>query len=180
MRPLFLLLCAALAACGSKAPAAATQAADCQGVPALTGRVVDRADLLSPQTEQRLTVELARLEARTRDQIVVVTLPSLGDRPIEAVALSLGRCWGVGQKDLDNGVLLVIAKADRKLRIEVGSGLENLLKDEIAGQIIRETIAPEFKKGRFDEGVEAGVKRIEGLLLADTRRPQRLPRPGEI
>jgi uncharacterized protein len=173
----FLLsLWATLAACSGAAPAAAK--AECRGLPALTGRVVDKADMLKPATEQALDSELAGLERLTKDQLVVVTLPSLGGRPIADVGLSLGRCWGIGQKGLDNGVLLVIAKADRKLRIEVGTGLENLLKDETAGAILREAIEPEFKRGRSDEGVEAGVKRIEAVLLSDTRRPQRLPPPA--
>jgi len=178
LRGLAFLLAAwgTLAACGSAAPAAARP--ECRGLPALTGRVVDTADMLKPATERALTSELARLEGRTTDQLVVVTLPSLQGRPIADVGVKLGRCWGIGQKRLDNGVLLVVAKADRKLRIEVGYGLENLLKDEMAGAILREAVEPEFRRGRFDEGVEAGVKRIEAVLLGDPRRPQRLPPPA--
>jgi uncharacterized protein len=170
------LIVAALGGCGSAAPAAGRP--ECARVPALSGRVVDRANLLTPATEARLTAELAGLERRTSDQLVVVTLPSLDKRPIEEVGLDLGRCWGVGQKTLDNGVLLIVARADRKVRIEVGTGLENLLKDEMAGQIIRDTLVPAFRENRFDEGVEAGVGRIEAVLLSDTRRPQRLSPPA--
>jgi uncharacterized protein len=177
VRPaLAFLIAAALAGCGGPAPA--TVRADCTHVAARSGRVVDKANLLTPATEARLTRELAGLEGRTRDQLVVVTLPSLDRRPIEEVGLDLGRCWGVGQKGLDNGVLLIVARADRKVRIEVGTGLENLLKDEVAGQIIRDTLVPAFRQNRFDEGVQAGVGRIEAVLLSDTRRPQRLPPPA--
>jgi uncharacterized protein len=177
VRPaLVFLIAAALAGCGGPAPAAVRP--ECAHVPALTGRVVDRANLLTPANEAKLTGELAGLERRTSDQLVVVTLPSLDGRPIEEVGLDLGRCWGVGQKGLDNGVLLIVARADRKVRIEVGTGLENLLKDEVAGQIIRENLVPAFRENRFDDGVEAGVGRIEAVLLSDTRRPQRLPPPA--
>jgi uncharacterized protein len=170
------LIAAALAGGGGTAPAAVRP--ECVHVPALTGRVVDKANLLMPATEARITAELAGLERRTSDQLVVVTLPSLDGRPIEEVGLNLGRCWGVGQKGLDNGVLLIVARTDRKVRIEVGTGLENLLKDDVAGQVIRETLVPAFREGRFDDGVEAGVARIEAVLLSDTRRPQRLPPPA--
>jgi uncharacterized protein len=177
VRPAFAsLIVAALAACGGPAPASVR--ADCTHIPARSGRVVDTANLLSPATEARVTGELAGLEKRTSDQLVVVTLPSLDNRPIEEVGLNLGRCWGVGQKGVDNGVLLIVARGDRKVRIEVGTGLENLLKDEVAGQIIRGTLVPAFRENRFDEGVEAGVSRIEAVLLSDTRRPQRLPPPA--
>jgi uncharacterized protein len=173
----FLLLSgASLAGCADAAPAAAVRK-ECRGLPALTGRVVDKADMLSPGAEARLGAELAALESKTRDQLVVVTLPDLGGAPIEDVGLHLGRCWGVGQKGLDNGVMLLVARGDRKVRIEVGEGLENLLKDEVAGEIIRDPLVPAFRTGEFERGIEAGVKRIEAVLLSDTRRPQRLPPP---
>ena len=175
MRPALLLpLALGAAGCGAAAPTAAKPPVACDALPALTGRVVDKADLLSPAAEVRLTGELSALEGKTRDQLVVVTLPDLGGRSIEEVGLSLGRCWRIGQKGLDNGVLLVVARGDRKVRIEVGDGLEGLLKDEVAGKIISDPLLPAFKKGEFEGGIEAGVQRIEGVLLSDTRRPQRL------
>jgi uncharacterized protein len=173
---LLLSLALAMAGCGGPAPAAVR--AECAGVPALTGRVVDDADMLSAKAETRLNAELAGLEARTHDQLVVVTLPSLGGKPIEDVGLKLGRCWGVGQRGLDNGVLLIVARAERKIRIEVGYGLEKLLKDELAGEIIRDPIAPAFRKGEYERGIEAGVERIEAVLLSDLHRPQGIPRSG--
>lgn len=163
---------------GWSGPAPAAVASGCEGLPRLTGRVVDEAGLISPAAEARLAAQLAALESRTRDQLVVVTLPSLGGKRIEDVGLKLGRCWRVGQRGLDNGVLLIVARADRKVRIEVGYGLENLLKDEVAGEIIRGPIVPAFRKGEFERGIEAGVQRIEAVLLSDLHRPQGKPGSG--
>ena len=177
MRPLLALpIAASLFGCGGPAPAAGW--VDCARVPARSGRVVDQAGVLSPAAEARLSGELAALERRTGDQVVVVTLPDLRGRPILETGVTLGRCWGVGKKGLDNGVLLIVARAERKIRIEVGTGLDNLLKDEVAGEIIRTTLTPAFAEGRFDEGTEAGIARIESVLLSDKRRPQRLPPPA--
>ena len=170
------LLCAGLTACGAKAPA--VPGADCTGVPRLSGRVVDEAKLLPAGARAKLTGELQRLEAATSDQLVVVTLPSLGGRPIEDVGLATGRCWGIGRKGLDNGVLLVVAPSERKVRIEVGTGLEGLLTDPRAQAIVDEALVPAFKAGRFESGIEAGVARIEAVLTSDKRRPQRLPPPA--
>lgn len=168
--------CVALAACGAKAPA--TAAADCSGVPPLTGRVVDKAELISPAAEATLTDELAKLEARTSDQVVVVTLPSLGGRTVEETGLALGRCWGIGRKRLDNGVVVLVAQADKRLRIEVGRGLEGLLTDPRARTIIDDDMVPRFKAAQFEAGIEAGVASIDRLLRSDTRRPQPLSPPS--
>jgi uncharacterized protein len=176
MRPLLLLLCAAIA-CGA-APAAA-RPADCRGVPALTGRVVDRAHLLTPAAEARLTWELAALERRTSDQIVVATVQSLGGRTVEAEGLRLGNCWGIGRKALDNGVVMLLAARERKIRIEVGRGLEGLLTDSRAKAVINGSIVPRLANGNFDDAVEAGVAEIDHLLSADPRRPQRRPNGKE-
>jgi len=137
----------------------------------LTGRVVDRADMLDPAAEQLLASKSEALEKVTGDQLVIVTLPSLEGQTIEAVGLSLGRRWGVGQKDLDNGVLLLVAPNERKVRIEVGYGLEALLTDERAGAIIREQL-PFFKEGRSADAIVLGVDRIDALLRSNAKRPQ--------
>lgn len=170
------LLCAGLAACGTRAPAAAN--ADCTGLPALTGRVLDKAHLLTPPAEAKLGAELAALEARTKDQLLVVTVQSLDNRAIEDVGLRMGRCWGIGQKGIDNGVILLVAPREHKVRIEVGTGLEALLTNPRAQAIVDETLVPAFRAGRFETGIAAGVARIEGVLTSDTRRPQRLPPPA--
>lgn len=127
--------------------------------------------MLDPATEQALTLKSEALEKTTSDQLVVVTLPSLDGQTIETVGLTLGRRWGVGQKDLDNGVLLLVAPNERRVRIEVGYGLEALLTDERAGAIIREQVEL-FRKGRSAEAIVLGVDRIDALLRSNAERPQ--------
>jgi uncharacterized protein len=145
-------------------------------LPALTGRVVDNADLLPPAEEARLSARLAALEKSTSDQLVVVTVPSLNGETIQAFGLRAGRGWGIGQEDLNNGVLLIVAPTERRVRIEVGTGLEKLLTDEKAWFIIRDQILPRFKEGDYEQGIGAGVDRLTQLLEQDKRRPQPWPR----
>lgn len=165
------LLALATPACGEQKQAQASLAQ--VGLPALTGRVVDNASLLRPETEATLTAKFAALEASTTDQFVVATVPSLGRRSIGAFGLALGRGWGVGQKDLDIGVLLIVAPAERTVRIEVGYGLERVLSDDRAASIIREDIIPRFKEGRMEEGVVAGAEAIVAVLQASPARALR-------
>lgn len=143
-----------------------------KGLPALTGRVVDGADVLNAQAEAALSARLAALEKTTTDQVVVVTVPSLEGESIEALGLRLGQGWGIGRKELDNGVLLIVAPTERRARIEVGYGLEGLLTDEKAQRIMDEQLVPRFAKGRFEQGLEAGVSAIDAMLRSDPRRPQ--------
>ncbi len=126
----------------------------------MTGRVVDTAGLLSSTATKKLTRLLTRHEEQTTNQIVVVTLPDLQGRTIEEYGYQLGRHWGIGQKERDNGVLLLVAKKERKLRIEVGYGLEGALTDAMASNIIQTVIRPQFKKGDFNRGVYEGVTAI--------------------
>lgn len=179
MRPglTFLALALGLAACGARAPAAA--GADCSFVPKLTGRVVDEAKLISPPVQAKLNEELRQLQAATSDQMVVATVPSLGGRSIEETGLAFGRCWGIGQKKLDNGVVVLVAPAEHKVRIEVGYGLEGLLTDPRAAQIIERDMVPRFKAQQLEGAIEAGVASIDTLLRSDRRRPQRLPPPAK-
>jgi uncharacterized protein len=146
--------------------------AHARGLPALTGRVVDGADVLNAQAEAALTTRLAALENATTDQVVVVTVPSLEGESIEALGLRLGKGWGIGQKELDNGVLLILAPTERRARIEVGYGLEGLLTDEKAQRIMDEQLVPLFAKGHLEQGLEAGVSAIEAMLRSDRKRPQ--------
>src|SRR3954470_20277844 len=152
---LFLLLIAGLAA-----PAAA------QNFPKLTGRVVDGADLLAPADEAALDQKLARLEQTTSRQLVVATVPDLQGYPIEDYGYKLGRSWGIGQKGVNNGLILLVAKNDRKIRIEVGYGLEPVITDALSGQIIAETMTPAFKKGDYAGGIEGGVDALAAQLQA--------------
>ncbi len=142
---------------------AARPAAAEPALPALSGRVVDAADILSAATEADLTAKLARHEQATSNQVVVVTLPSLHDDTIEEVGLALGNRWGIGQADRDNGVLLIVAPRQRRMRIEVGAGLTDDLSNTEAAAIIAHAIRPHFKAGDFDAGVGAGV---DGILAA--------------
>jgi uncharacterized protein len=132
--------------------------------PVLSGRVVDNAGLLSPAAEQALTEQLAAHEQATTNQIVVVTLPNLQGYTIEDFGYQLGRHWGIGQKGKDNGVLLLVAKAERKVRIEVGYGLEGELTDALSANIIHSVILPYFKKGDFEGGIAQGVVAITQAL----------------
>ncbi len=145
--------------------------------PALTGRVVDNANLLTSQQESRLTAQLAGHEEATSNQVVVVTLPSLQGTAIEDFGYQLGRHWGIGQAGRDNGVLLIVAPNERKVRIEVGYGLEGDLPDAIARAIIDNDILPAFRRNDYAGGIEAGVSTIilaiEGAYEPMERRSEK-------
>ena len=127
-------------------------------VPDLEGRVNDYASLLSPSTVSQLESMLEELEESDSTQIVVLTIPSLEGETIEDFSLEVAETWQIGHEGSDNGALLVISSGDRKLRIEVGYGLEGRLTDMVCGRIIRHVIVPRFKEGRFDPGVLEGVQ----------------------
>ncbi|EEF15007.1 hypothetical protein CAMRE0001_1537 [Campylobacter rectus RM3267] len=135
--------------------------------PALTGRLVDQAGILSPAVKAELETALAAHENNTTNQVVVVTLESLNGANIEEYSLELGRRWGIGQKGKDNGVLLVVAPNDKQIRIEVGYGLEGILTDALSSNIINYYIIPEFKKGDIQNGIKIGTQKIIALLEGD-------------
>ena len=135
--------------------------------PALTGRVVDQAGILSPAVKAELETALAAHENNTTNQVVVVTLESLNGANIEEYSLELGRRWGIGQKGKDNGALLVVAPNDKQIRIEVGYGLEGILTDALSSNIINYYIIPEFKKGDIQNGIKIGTQKIIALLEGD-------------
>ncbi len=139
--------------------------------PPLTGRVVDGADLLGSLAKRQLTEQLAAHEAATTNQVVVVTLASLQGRTIEEFGYRLGRHWGIGQKGRDNGVLLIVAPAERKVRIEVGYGLEGSLTDAAASAIIQQEILPRFREDNYEAGIDNGVTAILGTI-AGTYQPR--------
>lgn len=128
--------------------------------PVLTGRVVDQANLLDEPVEARLISTLESHEAQTSNQIVVVTLPSLNGQDIFDYANRLGRHWQIGTSENDNGVLLLVAPNERKVRIEVGYGLEGALTDYLASFIIQREIIPEFKSNDYPKGIQQGVAAI--------------------
>lgn len=129
-------------------------------LPRLTGRVVDNAHVLKPGTIAKITAALAEHEKATSNQVVVVTVPSLDGLSIEDYGLALGRGWHIGQKDKNNGAILIVAPNERKMRIEVGYGLEGTLTDAVSHTIIAKVITPLFRKGNLDGGVAAGVDAI--------------------
>jgi uncharacterized protein len=135
--------------------------------PALTGRVVDQAGIIPADVEARLDAELAALEAKSSDQLVVATVPSLQGTDIADFGYQLGRAWGIGQKTLDNGALLIVAPNERKVRIEVGYGLEPILTDALTSVVIQRAILPRFKAGDMAGGIEAGVKALVSALTDD-------------
>ncbi|AXK56080.1 TPM domain-containing protein [Pseudomonas protegens] len=135
--------------------------------PALTGRVVDDAQMIEPSVRAQLTRQLQAHEQATSEQLVVVTLPDLQGASIEDYGYQLGRHWGIGQKDKNNGALLIVARDERKLRIEVGYGLEERLTDAQASVIINQVITPAFKTGQFSKGISDGVSAML-LVLGGT------------
>lgn len=128
--------------------------------PPLTGRVVDNANILSPEAETRLTAELAQLEAATGHQMVVATVPDLQGYEIEDFGYQLGRAWGVGRKDQDDGVVFLVAPNQRKVRIEVGYGLEPVLTDALSNVILQQKVLPAFREGQMEAGVVAGTEAV--------------------
>lgn len=132
--------------------------------PNLTGRVVDNAHVLSSDTIQQLDTMLADYERGTTNQIVVVTLPTLQGYDIEDYGYQLGRHWKIGQKDKNNGVLLIVAPKDKKVRIEVGYGLEPVLTDAMSSTIIQAIILPQFRAGNLEDGIVKGTQAIVDVL----------------
>jgi len=152
-----LLFCALLV---QLLPFAVAEALD---VPPLGGRVNDGAGMISPQAEAALEAKLADLEKNESTQIVILTVPSLQGDPIEDFSIRVVEAWKIGRKGLDNGVLFLVSRDDRKVRIEVGYGLEGRLTDLLAGRIVQNEVTPAFKAGQFDAGFQRGV---EAILLA--------------
>jgi uncharacterized protein len=145
--------------------------------PALTGRVVDDAQVLDLRTRSEIEGKLADFETKTGDQLVVVTLKSLQGYDIADYGYRLGRAWGIGQKGSDNGVLLIVAPNERQVRIETGYGLEGTLTDAISRLIIDNAILPRFRAGDIPGGIERGVDDIIQVLSGDAEDFQR--RAGE-
>jgi len=157
-RPLIVLLIAALWAGVALAAA---------NFPPLTGRVVDQAKILSAVAIADLERKLADLEQKSSIQLVVATVPSLDGQEIEPYANQLFRAWKLGEAKQNNGVLLLIAPKERRVRIEVGYGLEGTLTDAVSSLIITNAIAPRFKAGDFNGGVTRGVDDIITALTTD-------------
>jgi uncharacterized protein len=139
-------------------------AASAQTFPELTGRVVDQADLLTPAQEADLTSKSEALEGKTGRQFVVAIVDSLEGQTIEDYGLGLARTWAIGQKDIDNGAILLVAPNEKKVRIEVGYGAEGYLTDILSGRIIRNDILPKFREGDMAGGIVAGADAIVEIM----------------
>ena len=143
--------------------------------PALTGRVVDQANIIQPDTRVALEQKLADLEDKSGIQLVVATVMSLEGQEIEPYANELFRKWALGEKKKNNGVLLVVAPNERRVRIEVGYGLEGTLTDALSKVIISNAMTPRFKAGNFSEGISRGVDDIITVLTTDASEWQKRP-----
>ncbi|MDH3402066.1 MAG: TPM domain-containing protein [Acidobacteriota bacterium] len=155
--PLLLLLLLLL-------PLGGPPAARALEVPYLSGRVTDLAEMLSPEAEARLDARLERLEDAAGSQLAVLTIPSLEGESLEDFSLRVAETWGLGRADADDGALLLIARDDRKMRLEVGYGLEAILTDAYSRRILDEILQPHFRAGDFDGGVERAVDAAAALI----------------
>lgn len=139
----------------------------------MTGRIVDGANLIAPEARQRIEDKLKAHEEKTSDQLVVATVPSLQGVTIEEFANGLFRFWKLGEKAKNNGVLLLVAPNERKVRIEVGYGLEGALTDALSKVVITTAVTPKFKTGDFAGGIDAGVDAVLTILAGDAEEWQR-------
>ncbi len=143
--------------------------------PALTGRVVDQANIMTAPTRAALEAKLASLEQKSGIQLVVATVATLGEQEIEPYANDLFRQWKLGEAQKNDGVLFLVAPKEHKVRIEVGYGLEGTLTDALSKIIIVNAVAPHFKTGDFDGGVSRGVDDIITVLTTDSSEWQAKP-----
>lgn len=146
-------------------------------VPYLVGRVNDYAEMIDQATEERIEAKLRDFETATGSQVAVLTIDSLDGDPLEDFSLRVVETWALGGKGVDNGLLLLVARDDRKMRIEVGYGLEGHLTDLESGRILNNILRPAFRSGEFAAGIEAGVDAIVGTLQGDEVIPQEAPAP---
>ncbi|MBW8841670.1 MAG: TPM domain-containing protein [Sphingomonadales bacterium] len=144
----------------------APQLAGAQTFPPLSGRVVDAANLLSPAQKQQLEALSTDVGKVAHRQFVVATIPDLQGYPIEDYGYKLGRAWGIGQKDANNGIILIVAPNERKVRIEVGYGLEPIMTDALSQTIIDDQILPKFRAGDMAGGIMAGAQAIAEQMKA--------------
>jgi uncharacterized protein len=153
--------------------------AHAQNFPQLTGRIVDQANLINSSTETRLVGNLESLESRTTDQFVIVTVTSLQNYSIEDFARNLGNHWKIGQKNKDNGIILLIAPNEREVRIEVGDGLAQKISDSAAQKIIDNIILPKFKQNNMQDGIELATNEIIKILNGEVLPREETEPPSE-
>jgi uncharacterized protein len=146
--------------------------------PELTGRIVDNANLINTADRAAIEAELQALEETSTDQVAVVTVPSLDGYEIEDYGIGLARKWQIGQKTKDNGILLIVAPNERKVRIEVGRRLEPLMTDTMSKLIIENAILSKFRRGDFSGGIRDGVRDIKAVLLGDAEEVKNRAKGG--
>src|SRR5581483_2390167 len=177
---------AALALAVAAVLAGAGLAGAIQEVPFLAGRVTDQAGLVPAATRERLERKLAELEKRTGAQVAVLTVATLDGEPIEDFAVRVFQSWKLGRRGVDDGVLFVVARQERRMRIEVGYGLESRLTDAVSREILDDRVRPRFRTGDFGGGIEAGVDAIVAVVqgaplpAAPARAPERAPLPARL
>jgi len=148
-------------------------------IPQLTGRVNDNASLLSSAEARQLEARLEAFEAKTGHQYALLTVPSLDGAPIEEYALKVAEAWRLGDKKRDDGLLLIIAQNDRKMRIEVGYGLEGEVPDAVASRVIREVLRPAFQRGQFSYGIQAAFDVLINAAGGDGQAAPEPPRRAQ-
>ncbi len=158
-----IALAAAVSVAGGVGPSAAARGE----IPPNDGWVTDLAGMLEPDEERSLEALMESYKAGSGHEIALVTVPDLGGKSIERFALEVARAWGIGAKETNAGALLLIAKRERKIRIEVGRGLEGTLTDSISGRIIRDIIAPRFQRGDLYGGIRAGIEAMHAAAGGD-------------
>lgn len=159
-----LLLVAPSALAEETPPPLAEAPAATGTMPDLAGPVTDAAGLFDADQRAALASDLAAIEARTRHQLVVATVPTLGGRDIGRFARDLGNRWGIGRRGVDDGVLILLAPGEQQVRIAVGYGLEAVLTDAVCQRIIEEVMLPEFREGRLFEGLVRGIAALNARL----------------
>lgn len=149
-------------------------------IPKYSGRVNDFANIFSSDFKNSLEQKILEIESQTTDQIAVVTIKNLQGTTVEDFAEQLFKSWGIGQKDKDNGILLLVSMEEKKVRIEIGYGLEATITDGQAGEIIRNQITPEFKKGNYQQGVLSGIEKINQYLTGNVTNDSSLNEKPKI
>lgn len=144
--------------------------------PRLAGRITDLAGILSSQESASLDRLLADYERETTHQLAVLTVPTLSGESIEAFSLRVTNAWGLGRKDVDNGILVVVAPVERKVRIELGLGFERYITNAQAGEIIRVQMAPRFRENEFAKGLDQGLRELMRQGRAFVAPPRRATR----
>lgn len=166
----FVALTAALLAALAFGPASAQQAG-LQNIPGYSSRVVDTVGLLQPDEKARLEQKLQAFEERKGSQVAVLIVATTQPEEIEQYSIRVADAWKPGRKGVDDGAILIVAKQDRRMRVEVGRGLEGALTDLVSRRVIDETVRPAFRAGEFGAGIEAGVDRMIGVIDGEPLPP---------